>query len=100
MIIENVSYQASRGTRREFLARSGAGFGALALSALMRSPARAGLTLKPPAVDPLNPFAPRLPHFAPTAKSVIFLFMVGGPRSEEHTSELQSLTNLVCRLLL
>src|SRR5262249_61216998 len=25
---------------------------------------------------------------------------VGGPRSEEHTSELQSLTNLVCRLLL
>src|SRR5437016_7627159 len=25
---------------------------------------------------------------------------VAGPRSEEHTSELQSLTNLVCRLLL
>src|SRR5438046_5852526 len=25
---------------------------------------------------------------------------VGAPRSEEHTSELQSLTNLVCRLLL
>src|SRR5262249_58165613 len=24
----------------------------------------------------------------------------GGPRSEEHTSELQSLTNIVCRLLL
>src|SRR5437016_10658400 len=28
-------------------------------------------------------------------------WMLGGPdRSEEHTSELQSLTNLVCRLLL
>src|SRR5262249_61957621 len=26
--------------------------------------------------------------------------MMGGLRSEEHTSELQSLTNLVCRLLL
>src|SRR5437016_12118666 len=25
---------------------------------------------------------------------------LAGPRSEEHTSELQSLTNLVCRLLL
>src|SRR5438093_8718018 len=25
---------------------------------------------------------------------------IGQPRSEEHTSELQSLTNLVCRLLL
>src|SRR5437016_10991148 len=28
------------------------------------------------------------------------VFQVGRPRSEEHTSELQSLTNLVCRLLL
>src|SRR2546426_4967299 len=28
------------------------------------------------------------------------LFMGGGPRSEEHTSELQSPCNLVCRLLL
>src|SRR5438093_13169319 len=26
--------------------------------------------------------------------------LLGGKRSEEHTSELQSLTNLVCRLLL
>src|SRR5438093_5175452 len=26
--------------------------------------------------------------------------ILGSPRSEEHTSELQSLTNLVCRLLL
>jgi hypothetical protein len=30
-------------------------------------------------VDPLAPYAPRRPHFAPRAKSVIFLFMVGGP---------------------
>src|SRR5256885_8419955 len=27
-------------------------------------------------------------------------FLAGGPRSEEHTSELQSPCNLVCRLLL
>src|SRR5262249_59615560 len=27
-------------------------------------------------------------------------YLTGRPRSEEHTSELQSLTNLVCRLLL
>lgn len=26
-----------------------------------------------------NPLAPRAPHFAPKAKSVIFLFMYGGP---------------------
>src|SRR2546425_8334853 len=40
------------------------------------------------------------------AKSVILVFLKGGPshidiwRSEEHTSELQSLAYLVCRLLL
>src|SRR5438093_4535659 len=33
------------------------------------------------------------------AISILFGTVVGG-RSEEHTSELQSLTNLVCRLLL
>ena len=67
-------------TRRDFLARSGAGFGAVALSAIMRSAAQADGGGHPsPAVDPLNPFAPRRAHFAPRAKSVIFLFMVGGP---------------------
>jgi hypothetical protein len=30
-------------------------------------------------IDPLNPLAPKPPHFAPKAKSVIFLFMEGGP---------------------
>src|SRR5262249_59868325 len=32
----------------------------------------------PPAADP-NPLAPRPPHFTPKARSVIFLFMDGGP---------------------
>src|SRR2546430_10515589 len=30
----------------------------------------------------------------------LFAELLGGPRSEEHTSELQSQSNLVCRLLL
>lgn len=66
------------GTRRQFLSRMGAGFGAVAFSALsqMRSGA-ATPPLRP--IDPLNPFAPRTPEFQPKAKSVIFLFMVGGP---------------------
>src|SRR2546430_12269975 len=34
------------------------------------------------------------PHRCPSRESVL------GPRSEEHTSELQSQSNLVCRLLL
>src|SRR5687767_9232797 len=32
-----------------------------------------------PVIDPLHPMRPRQPHFKARAKSVIFLFMVGGP---------------------
>ncbi len=46
------------------LCRSGAGFGALALASLLDDTARA---------------ASGAPHHPPTAKSVIFLFMEGGP---------------------
>src|ERR1700730_7283734 len=54
-------------TRRDILARAGHGFGALALSSLLEANSR------------VNPLAAKPPHFAPKAKSVIFLFMVGGP---------------------
>ncbi|MEI6537696.1 MAG: DUF1501 domain-containing protein [Verrucomicrobiaceae bacterium] len=64
-------------SRRDFLSRAGNGFGALALSALMRMDARAAVPAV--SIDPVNPFLPRKPHFAPKAKSVIFLHMVGGP---------------------
>jgi hypothetical protein len=50
-------------TRREMLRRAGAGFGSLALAGLLSEEVRAS--------DP--------PHFRPRAKSVIFLFMGGGP---------------------
>ena len=66
------------GSRREFLVRTGAGFGALAMGALLRSDARGEQSFKPPVIDPLNPFAARKPHFAPKAKPVIVLFMIGG----------------------
>ncbi|MBN8249145.1 MAG: DUF1501 domain-containing protein [Verrucomicrobia bacterium] len=59
--------------RREFLGRLGAGFGSVALSALAAWEARAETR------DPLNPFAPRPPERPARARSVIFLFMVGGP---------------------
>ena len=59
-------------SRREFLARAGGGFGLLALSGLLQ---QEGLLAAPPA----NPMAPRQPHFSTRAKSVIWLFMNGGP---------------------
>jgi hypothetical protein len=66
-------------SRRGFLGQLGAGFGALAFEALRRQELRAAVRRSPPVIDPLQPFAPRAPHFTPRAKSVIFLFMVGGP---------------------
>lgn len=63
-------------SRREFLASAGGGFGALALGSMMQwDEARADT----PEIDPLQPMAPRLPHHVAKAKSVIFLFMEGGP---------------------
>ena len=64
-------------SRRHFLSRMGTGFGAVAFSALAALEARAASRNR--TLDPLNPFAPRQPDFRPRAKSVIFLFMVGGP---------------------
>jgi Protein of unknown function (DUF1501) len=59
-------------SRREFLRKSGCGFGSLALSALLAEQAAAAATRE-------NPLAPRSPHFSPRAKRVIFLWMQGGP---------------------
>lgn len=63
------------GSRRRFLQTLGAGFGAAVASAIARAEASPGRV----AIDPLNPFAPRQPEARARAKSVIFLFMVGGP---------------------
>ena len=60
-------------SRRHFLQRTGAGFGALALQSLL---SRDGLVASE---NQKSPLAPRAPHFAPRARSVIFLFMYGGP---------------------
>ncbi len=55
----------------------GTGFGSLALAAL---PLLQTHGATPPVVlDPLNPFSPRAPRFPARARSVIFLFLVGGP---------------------
>ena len=63
---------AQPASRRQFLTRAGGGIGLLALAELLNSPAAA-------AGDPKDALAPRAPHFAPKAKSIIWLFMEGGP---------------------
>jgi hypothetical protein len=66
-------------SRRAALSQLGAGFGTIAFNAIAAQTSRASTSPQKQQVDPLNPFAPRVPDFAPRAKSVIFLFMVGGP---------------------
>ncbi len=58
-------------SRRELLNKAACGFGSLALTALCAQSAETG--------GVINPLAPRLPHFAPRAKRIIFLWMQGGP---------------------
>jgi len=68
------------GSRREFLAKAGGGFGALALSHLLAADAGPN---RPPgpgvAAGSPSPLAPKRPHRRARARSVIFLFMEGGP---------------------
>jgi hypothetical protein len=68
-------------SRRELLARCGGGAGILGLAVLLADEARRN----PAAIAAerskreLNPLAPAQPHFPARAKSVIWLFMNGGP---------------------
>ena len=57
-------------TRRDVLARAAHGFGSIALASLLPSAQAAARA---------NPLAAKPAHFPAKAKSVIFLFMVGGP---------------------
>ena len=64
--------------RRELLRTSAAGFASVALAGLLQ-PGEGQANPTESASGLMNPLAPRLPHFAPTARRVIFLFMHGGP---------------------
>ena len=67
-------------TRREFLWEAGAGFSALGLADLLTRDGFFGRTANAAeATRSANPLAPKVPQFAAKAKSVIFLFMYGGP---------------------
>ncbi|HZO53073.1 MAG TPA: DUF1501 domain-containing protein [Bryobacteraceae bacterium] len=59
------------GTRRTFLSRLGTGLSGIALSSMIAEDALAAARR--------DPMEPREPHHKPMAKSVIWLFMEGGP---------------------
>ncbi|MFN3324590.1 MAG: DUF1501 domain-containing protein [Bryobacteraceae bacterium] len=71
-MIERLAHRWRVSTRREFFTRAGSGLAGIALASMID---RDGLL----AGTPPDPLAPRPGHHRPTAKSVIFLFMEGGP---------------------
>src|SRR2546421_12570795 len=66
-------------SRRDFLFRAGGGFGGLALSAMLAEDSAEARGDALPHGIAGSPLAARPAQFRARAKSVIFLFMVGGP---------------------
>ncbi|CAN1545900.1 Protein of unknown function DUF1501 [Spirosomataceae bacterium] len=73
--------QLEKETRRNFLKGSFMGLGGLALGSMMGC--SSGSKTAKNIFDPQNPLAPQSPHFAPKAKSVIYLHMAGAPSQLE-----------------
>jgi hypothetical protein len=67
----NPSHYPRTTSRRDFFTRTGSGLASVALAHMLHSNAQAA-TLA-------DPLAPKQPHHTPTAKSIIWLFMEGGP---------------------
>ena len=66
-------------TRRHFFARCGLGLGSVALASMLGEGRAAAIDPAPPG----DPMAPRPGHFPARARSVIYLFMAGGPSQFE-----------------
>ena len=71
-------------SRRSMLNRLAVGFGGLALNSMLASESSAD--------EFANPLTPAAPHFAPRAKSVVFLFMQGGVSHVDTFDEKPALT--------
>src|ERR1044071_4586351 len=71
---ENIpgSHYRRTSSRRDFFSRAGSGLAGIALAQMLHED---GLL----AATPVDPMAPKKPDHPPTAKSIIWLFMEGGP---------------------
>src|SRR5215468_4833845 len=72
-MIDKLKHHWNVASRREFFTRAGSGLAGMALASMLAETSYAG-----PGVA-LDPLLPKKPHHEPLAKSVIFLFMEGGP---------------------
>ena len=69
-MLKRLTHNWEVSTRRDFFTRAGSGLAGIALASLLQKDGLAA------GVDPM---APKPPHIPPKAKSVIWLFMEGGP---------------------
>src|SRR5277367_5333839 len=60
---------------RDFFTRTGSGLAGIALAHMLQEDGLMAASVSPSS----DPLAPKPPHHPPTAKSVIWLFMEGGP---------------------
>ncbi|MGI8991384.1 MAG: DUF1501 domain-containing protein [Bryobacteraceae bacterium] len=72
-MLKNLTHNWQVSSRREFFTRAGSGLAGMALASMLKQD---GLYASNAPIDPL---APKKPHHEPKAKSVIWLFMEGGP---------------------
>ena len=77
MLCEKLLRQPFKASRREFLTNTGSGLGGIALSHLLNNESLISRGMAKESSARL--IAPKKPHHAPKAKSVIWLFMEGGP---------------------
>ena len=81
-------------TRREFLSKQAMGLGTVALASLLQ---QENLLATPPSIprgQQRFDLAPKQPHFAPKAKSMISLFMHGGPAHMDLTDPKPELSRM------
>jgi hypothetical protein len=72
-MLDKLSHNWQVRSRREFFRQAGSGLAGIALASLLRGDGLMGATA------PVDPLAGKKPHHKPKAKSVIWLFMEGGP---------------------
>ena len=87
-MIDRLKHNWNVSSRREFFTQAGSGLAGMALASMLAETAHAA-----PALDPL---LPKKPHHEPIAKSVIFLFMEGGP-SHVDTYDMKPEAPVECR---
>src|ERR1041384_2248814 len=72
-MIDKLKHHWNVSSRREFFTRAGSGLAGIALASMLAEDGHAA------AIGPIAPLGAKNPHHPATAKSVIFLFMEGGP---------------------